>query len=453
MKDIYEMLNYCDINLDDYNQTPLDDIYKERLKRKLHKSIKNTENKFNKILKFSTAALLILCFTSFISFKINPTFATEIPVVGNLIKNITGYGNTEFDKYTSVINKTVQKDGIKVTLNEVMLDDNQLRIATTFVSNEKMDSIPRPNVFINKKVLNPSGARGIGQHTDENTLVTVYTLDVSDVKLPSHMNIKISYKDIMFMNENSKDTIVKGPWEFDINVSKKAIQTKTRSYSINKTIKHKNIKMHIKDMTLTPLTTNIHFELYGDFPLGLIIKDNNGNELIQESSGWSSSDVFSEKLNLKNGNVSFSGIPYDAENITFIPYYKNNELKSSVSKNKTTPIKYDGNLPIVLKQNDENKITVYNIERKDGKIYVQYKTDGISCVLQKYRLHLYDSNKNSLDALYYEGNLNDVTNSNTLITKVFKDTSDGDIYIGTYTMDDIEIVKDQEFTIDLNRNK
>jgi len=420
MKDIYELLNYAEIDLKDFDETPLDDIYKKKLKKRVHQQLKSSGNSFRRIVKLAAVAVSIISLTAFASFKINPTFATGIPVVGSMIKNITGYGNKEFDKYTSVINKTIEKDGFKVTLNEIMLDNNQLRIATTFKSDvnmkNKMVSAHLPQVSIDGKILGVSGASGVGESIDNYTFVAVDTLDVYDVKIPSTMNIKIAYENIQFMGENAEEQTIKGPWEFKANISKEEIQSKTKKIKINENVKYKDIGMDIKDMIITPLTTHINFKLKGEAPLNFIIRDDKGRELREESSGHGSDGILGFIGNYQKGHMSFSAVAKDSKKLTIIPYYEYGPLKYKViDDNKTEPVKYNNNLPIVLKQNNENKITVYSLEEKDGKVYVQYKTEGISSEIQKYRLYIYDSNKKLLDFIYDEGNVGTVNNSNEMI--------------------------------------
>ncbi|MGH4123423.1 MAG: DUF4179 domain-containing protein [Clostridium sp.] len=456
MKDIYELLNYAEIGVEEFDETSLDDIYKKKLKKRLHQQIKIRGNNFGKTLKVAAVVLSIISLTAFVSFKINPTFATGIPVVGSIIKNITGYGNEEFDKYTSVINKTIEKDGLKVTLNEIMLDDNQLRIAATFKSDKNMESkifsTHIPEVFIDGKKINFLGASGVSENIDDYTCVTVNTIEVHDIKIPYNMDMKVVYENIRFTTEKGEEQVVKGVWEFKVNISKEEIQTKTKNIKINKRVKYKNIiDMDIKDIRITPLTMNVYFKLRGENQLSFIIRDDKGRELRQESSSCGSDGLLGAIGNYTKGHISFSGVPQDSKKLTIIPYYEDKALKYEViENNKTEHIKYNNNLPVILKQNNENKIIIHKIERKDGKVYVEYKTEGISCEMQKYRLYLYDSNKKLLERIYDEGNIGKVNNSDDMIIGVFKASENGDIYLGTDNMKDIQVVKDEEFTVDLN---
>ena len=107
-------------------------------------------------------------------------------------------------------------------------------------------------------------------------------------------------------------------------------------------------------------------------------------------------------------------------------------------------------MPIVLKQNNENRLIVTNIERKNGKIYVKYKAEGTCIDMQANRLYLYDSNKKELDTDDIENGMA-VSNNKDTISRAFKDRTDGDIYVGTDDMSDIIVLKNKEFTVDLKK--
>jgi len=461
MKDIYELLNYAEVDLKEYDETELNDIDKKKFKNKLHSHIKSKRYNLGKMTKFAAVFLAILILAGVVTYKTNPTFAKEMPILGTIIKNVEDYNNHEFDKYTSVINKTLEKNGFKVTLNEIAIDHNKLIIAATFKSTEKLpeNSPPatmNPTVFINGKQINVGGG-GNKKFIDNYTYVTVDELDVSSIKIPDNINMKIIYKDFEIYQKGQKDfKTINGPWEFQFNVSKKEIENKTNTIKINKNIKFKDIDMDIKDINITPLSTQISFDFKCDTPLDsmadplyFIITDNKGNYLSMQGGSFApNKDIVNYADKESPSFITFSAVPKGTDKLYITPYHRS--FNKDDRPEETEPIKFNNNLPIVLKQNNESRLIVTNIERKNGKIYVKYKAEGICIGIPENRLYLYDSNKKQLDTEDV-GNVENGTNNKDTILMTFKDRTDGDIYVGTDDMSDIIVLKNKEFTVDLKK--
>ncbi len=456
MKDIYDLLNYVEVDLKEYDETQLDDLERKKFKKKLHHDIKNKRYNFHKISKYVALSLAILTLIGVVTFKTNPTFARSIPILGTLIKSVYGYNNDEFDKYTSVINKTVEKNDLTVTLNEVALDRNNIMVAATFKSNEKFPesslfATMNPTIFINGKQL-ISGGGGNKRFTDPYTYVTVDKISIDDNKIPDKMNMKIVYNDFSLLEEGQKEPkIITGPWEFELNITKNQIENKTKIIKVDKYINYKDTDMRIKNITITPLSTTMYFN-YNSYnsldsidcdPFHFIITDGKGRYLRWEGGSYVPTNKNEHYANKNAPNYfEFSSIPKDIKKLYITPYY----LSHNDSK-RTEPVIFDGNLPIVLKQNSENKLIINNIRRENGKIYVDYRAEGNCFGPQVMSLYLYDNNKKELDR--DGGNLMKVTNSKDMITLVCKDRNPGNIYVGTSDLSGINILKDSEFTIDL----
>lgn len=451
MKDVYELLNDVDVDLSQYEEVDLSDIEKKRIKKRLHQNLKVSS--IPKVSKAVAAGLCILVISGFTLVKTAPTFAVGIPVVGDIIKHMTGYDYAEFDKYTSVINKAVDKSGINATLNEVMLDENQLRIATTFKSNEKLkDRIifaSCPKVYVNGKLLKVS-AGGTKQPIDEYSYLTVDSLNVHDEKIPTNISMRVVYDEIIFVNQNgTDDKRVAGPWEFEFNSSKSEIEKNTKVIKLNKNVAIGDVKVELKNLSITPLTTNLSFNFTGKLPVSFIIKDDKGNVLRGEGSGYGTGGPVEIIKNQYKAYESFSAVSKEAKKLYITPYFNNGNTKDGKGKfANTEPIKWN-NETVTLKQDANNKIIISKIQRKDGKIYVDYKTEGISITLQEGRLYLYNGSKEQLDRIYEDDNMKEIVNSNDTLHAVFKDKGGSDIYLGTDNMADISIMKDSEFTVDL----
>lgn len=451
MKDIYELFNETALDLDEFEENALDELYRKKIKKAVREQIRKRNNPFVYASKVAIVLLSIIFVTTFVSFKINPTFATSLPMIGGIIKEISGYGNDLFDQYTEVINKSVENEGLKMTLNEVMLDRNQLRIATTVQSENAYDDTfytTPPEVFINGNRLRSHGGSGTGEYVNPYTLVNIATIDVHDVKIPSQIDMKIVFENFSYQDQNGDNKVIKGPWAFDFTISKAAIESKTKIYKIKRDVVYNDVKMYLQDITITPLTTHLKYKFKGKRPLSFLIKDDQGNVLIEETSGYGTGSLLDALFKKNRGEVDFSAVNENAKTLTVMPYYENRGKDHGF---KTEPVEYEGKLPLELKQNDKSKLIIYNVRRQNDRVYIDFKAEGISYELKDYRLYLYDDQNESLEGIVDDETVYDVKSSNDMLTAVFEDHSDRELYLGTDMMSDIELIEDAEFTIELEK--
>lgn len=282
MNDIYEVLNHVDIDLSKYEDKPLNDMEVMKVKNRLKGKIKNKRGKGIRWTQRVAIIVGILTLSLVLIYKENPTFATNLPVVGNLIKNIIGEGNEEYDKYTQVINKTIEKNGFRVTLKEFNIDSIEARVAATFETDEILDKEKvitlNPKLYINGEWINCSGG-GNKEVVDDHKYMTVDTLNISKAVnvIPEDMEVRLEYEEIML-----KDKSVKGPWIFKFKASKKDVMTETKTYKIDKSFKLKNgDEVFLEEITITPLAMNLKYKSNGselDF-ITSEVRDDSGNEV------------------------------------------------------------------------------------------------------------------------------------------------------------------------------
>lgn len=289
MNDIYEALNHVDIDLSKYEDKPLSDMEVMKAKNRLKGKIKNKRGKVRKWTQRVAIIVGTLALALAVTYKANPTFATNLPMVGNLIKDIIGEGNEEYDKYTQVINKTIEKNGFRVTLKEFNIDSIEARVAATFETDETLDKekviTHNPKLYINGEWINCSGG-GSKEVVDDHKYVTVDTLNIAKAGnvIPENMEVRLEYEEIML-----KDKSVKGPWIFKFKASKKDVTTETKTYKIDKSFKLKDgSDVFLEEITITPLAMNLKYKSNSrdlDF-ITAEVREDNGNEV--KATGGSS---------------------------------------------------------------------------------------------------------------------------------------------------------------------
>lgn len=459
--DIYDLLNDAEMDLAEYEVVEPDVFTKERhvseLKKIIHLSKSPQAN-----WRYRLNAVAILCvgmvLLSFFTFKLAPAFATNIPVVGSIIKNITGYGNDVFDDYTEIIGKTAEAEGIEITLNEVVLDENQLRLAITVKglseSNHEYGSVMTPQVAINGRVINPSGSSGIGEFKEDGQFVCVATFDINQIKLPKENHVTVSYFPTDSEGKPLWQSSEKNPWEFQFQVSKRSIAAKTETYRIDRSVTYNQVVMKLEDMTITPLTTSIRFKFKGDRPLSFIIKDQSGKELKPETMGYGTGSLLNRLWGYNEGDFAYSGVGDESKRLTLIPYVEqlNRESEKTIGEKALKELKaFDGKLPLILEQTGDNRLIVEEVTLKDGVIYVSYRSEGISSELQKYRLYLYDESLNQVERDYENSKMDTLGTSEDLFIAAFKEPESGIFYLGTDRMDEVTVLEDQKIEIRLKR--
>lgn len=316
MKDIYELLNNIDI--DEIEEMEVNDIERERIKKKVIKSIKvNKKKSIGKIVASIGGVIIISTLVA------KPTIAQNIPVIGGLMSEVLDV-NKEFENYTETVGITQVKNGVEVTLQNVAIDDNILFMDLTIKDNNKpidecsdeaMLDISNTKINVNNKEVIGS-AYGINK--DSNTVEVLKFLELDGVIKSNTVNVNIDINNLLSSNSN-----------FNINFSiERSKQNRlTINKNINKEINFKDMEVKIKHIKVTPLTISIEStqkvngeENYIDY----IILDDNDNELSSISSSRTRMWTIDKKYKCKS-------ILYSKENlksITIIPYYsENGEIK------------------------------------------------------------------------------------------------------------------------------
>ena len=182
MKDpIYELLNDIDSSPESYPaaQVTQKDMqsWKEAFKAKKHSSGPSgnravRKHRYVKYAAAAAAAVVLICAGSIPSVRITAYAAVKSVTydLGQLL-GISG----DLSPYTTVVGESVSKDGVSVTLNEVIMDENMMYITDTVTTSEKMDAVEKQMgytadamVFINGKMASSGASGGIEQADDYN---------------------------------------------------------------------------------------------------------------------------------------------------------------------------------------------------------------------------------------------------------------------------------------------
>lgn len=309
--DIYTMLNEADINLDDYKKEKFNDIEKKNIKENFKKSI-NKKKFYNRkiVAAVAVVALTVGILGSNVSVSGLATFSSNIGAFLGIQENL--------DEYNTVVNKTVNDNGVTVKLNEVILDGNELNVSYNISSNKKLgkdQSWSDSNViYVNGKNVN-GGAGGGAFNIDDYTTQSVTTYDLGKVDLSGDLNIKISSHG-MYLNDKK----TRGSWVFKFKTNGEQLKVNTKQILLNKKFSLPNGEKY----TLKKYTDNVvgqkvyasisNFTAKSTYAVDLKGVDDLGNKVEFYTSHSGKEDALFEIENI-DGNLN-----KNAKILTLTPY-------------------------------------------------------------------------------------------------------------------------------------
>ncbi len=313
MKDIYEVLNDIDIDQDEIELMEVSDIEKMRVKKYLKNSI--NKNKVFKKKRIVVAAFVCLVIGGTGIFgTAYPSYAAEIPIVGDIFRFIDNGRTGAYDKYkeyADVIGMTQESNGIKVTIKEAIFDGRTLTYTYEIVSDKDLGEDPflsmkGPSIVI-KDYSGGTGGGSIVKRVGNNTYVGEEDISIDEER--KSLRFELNFTSIGDMN--SADSIpINGEWKFKINL--KALDNVKQV--LNKETEKDGAKLVISSISKTPAsftlncTQEISKEIRDKYfmienPI-LEVKDDLGNSytstrdlLIEDRMYWVESTVSFGALN------------------------------------------------------------------------------------------------------------------------------------------------------------
>lgn len=307
----------------------------------------------------------------------NPEIVQAIPGVGSIFKLIDydrmGRNLSAYEKFATSINKSVENNGIKVTIDEIAIDDNSLVITSTIEGEGiEEDKGNMGGIELNGEMVKSYGAKD--KKISDNKLVSIVTANISDLTLDSSIDV---YFNMIWIGD------VMGPWEFKFNVSKMNNVSNSKVINLDKSIKISNSTLTLDKMTISPLGNTINYSGKYDSKnasqrngiYNFIVMDEN-KKIIAISNGgtWSSTERYEGKIEI------FDDLS-DVNSLTVVPIFKVWGTKpqeindSSYTILQTTNNKSEDHQEIISKSRpvtkDEKRkgysldevISVYNIDK------------------------------------------------------------------------------------------
>lgn len=224
--------------------------------------------------------------------------------------------NQSLKEHKVVVNQTVEDSGVKVTLDEFYMDDEEIYVyltATDKKTNGVLQGIAK-NIFLNGKPIVGGNGSGVGFDYKEGSNETgalstnsIERRDISDVK-----NVTIDIKSLEFREVSKKKNYkVEGNWRFTFDYDgSKAMKNIKYINLLNKGVYLGEDYVKLKEIKVTPFSMRIYTEQNTNKEIGkgtaynLFLETENG-KMINSSGGHGSGDalVYDFILDTKNINV------------------------------------------------------------------------------------------------------------------------------------------------------
>lgn len=314
MKNIFERLNEEQIDVTEHEISQLTEMERKATKKRIKAKLKKKANNTKRVIVV-VASLAIMMYAG----MSNKYVLADLPIIGSAIEKFVYSKEHSLQDYKTVVGESVRDNGVKVTLNEVMLDEGKLLISITFHSDFSEEDLKwnwftEMDIYINGKELGPGG--GGGPHEINRTSVTYFwSANLHDLNLEEEHDIKIVFKDL----ERSDHKKMKaGKWSFEFTTSGKNLVAERESITIGKNFTLDNgQEIIIEDLIITPVSTTLYYKMkHVSTDVYFKIEDQNGLELQEVSSrGGNSSENSSRFVAIEDDVTKLKIIPYTESDI------------------------------------------------------------------------------------------------------------------------------------------
>ncbi|GIN74241.1 hypothetical protein J14TS2_47160 [Bacillus sp. J14TS2] len=238
---------------------------------------------------------------------------SNLPIIGSTLEEFVYSRGHSLKDYKTIIGESVEDNGMKVTLNEVILDEGQLLISSTFhtkLTDEDLNYnwYSDIKIYINGSELSLGG----GGRTEEITNSKVHyfwSANLEDIKLQDNHQIKIVFHNL---ERSDSKKMTKGKWSFAFTASGEKLMANRKSIPIDKHFTLEDgQKVEVEELVLTPVSTRLDYKMENvTTDLYFRLENQNGVELQEFSAQTMSSNNYNRFAALENHVTKLKIIPY-----------------------------------------------------------------------------------------------------------------------------------------------
>ena len=324
MRNVYDLLNDVETNLDDYDVIPLSGLEQKRLQYKV-KQITGTKKHNRRWMGAARAAVLAMGFVMLAPAD-SPLYAAK----ENAAYHIGQFMGIEryLDAYIDVIGTAQSDNGYTIELNEVILDRGSLLVSTNIYSEdadgnlvkERNMGIPIGDVYINGRDAADTSGGGTRLEESGKSFGSLMEFHLKEgIDTSGKLDVKLVYHNISLIDEN-----LSGKWVFHFTADGSALAADTRIIPVNYHLLQENdAEIRLTDYTGNILGQHIAYSTHGYTNCNLKLEgvDDKGQSIVFISSVYEGNMSGTEGNGyLKNDTMLGSAITEETRWLSLTPY-------------------------------------------------------------------------------------------------------------------------------------
>ena len=318
------------------------------------------------------AAGIILFIMAGCTLRYQEDVKAALQSITSWIGQALGIEDGDTDSYTNVVGKSISRDGITITLNEIVMDSKNLWIAysdsedlnnknhtgkeqtkkdliSQDTDSDTQDAIEDKILFTEVRINGQEIHQGLGQRTVNNKALSENPITVEDFTIGEEINtegtVNIEFKVwlIAMSDAETWENIQKiqantQPYTFKLTTSKEELEKNTVDINLDQNIKFDSNILNLTEFRWNPFESTIygmyHGTVYIDSDYYLLGTDDQGNKICYQETGRNGEETAFQQTR----DPEFTGykeISPEAKLITLQLYEVKNDTAHQVFEEKT----------------------------------------------------------------------------------------------------------------------
>lgn len=296
MKDIYELLQ--EVEVDEVEMREIEkavevtELERASVKKRLKQLIKKNKGWGSKRIIAAALAGLVIGSTAFIGI-INPTYAAEIPIIGDIFRFLDNGRTGVYDLYkenANEINIIKESNGIQMKINDAIFDGKTITYTYEIKTDKDLGDNPLTGIEPSFEIVNYKGGLTGSEQIEkvaEGSYIGQASYSISGEL--DRVKCKLKIEDILVCELNKEEKI-KGKWFFTFQLE--AVERSCKE--INQGTEKGGFTVTIDKINETPMSFILQYtqqvpEAYrndwDDVTTELVVKDDLGNVYEGEGNG------------------------------------------------------------------------------------------------------------------------------------------------------------------------
>lgn len=267
----------------------IDNITIDSINRAEHDNLKKKKSHINYAIALSLSILIFGVSFNNITSALE-TFKNSISTFfhDNINESIV-------NSYTTPIGQSIEKSNIKITIKDVLLDDNQIYIAVNVnKSNVNFEDI---SLKLGNSPKEYNCISGNYKYNDDSSQDILYTFNIDNLNLDEDLDINLTFNNAAIKNINSdllkNDLKFNAKWNFKFKINNRNLKNNIEIIEVNKNnVVEDTLGFNIEEVKIYPFKIKIKFTsaLLTCPSSSLVLKTPSGNVFHPSDSTYNYND-------------------------------------------------------------------------------------------------------------------------------------------------------------------